>query len=72
MVCIMSILQQKEKSSSYLSFQTDLTADSQDYSEIISFIERIRNYQLPDTQVSKSYSLSLRSLRNDTLANSLN
>ena len=72
MVCIMSILQQKEKSSSFLPFQTDLTADSQDYSEIISFIERIRNYQLPDSQVSKSYSLSLRSLRNDTLANSLN
>jgi len=69
MVFNMSLLQQKEKSSSYLSFQSDLTADSEDYSEIISFIERIRNFQLPDTHQANFFSLTLRSLRNDTLAN---
>ena len=65
MVCIMSVLQPKIKKSLFLSFQTD----SEDYSEIVSFIERIRNFQLPETSQSQFFSLTLRSLRNDTLAN---
>ncbi len=65
MVCIMSVLQQKEKRSLFLSFQSDLTGDSEDYSEIISFIERIRNFQLPESAQSTVFSLSLRSLRGD-------
>ena len=74
MVTIMSLQIQKTKSSSFLSYQEGVLEESEQYSEIITFLERIRNFQLPDYFKSSSRSLSLYELRSEfsSLANNSN
>ena len=61
----MSIVIQKERSTSFIQMQTE----SQDYSEIISFLQQIRNFQIPADTHSSPFSITLLDLRNEALAN---
>ena len=61
----MSIVIQKEKTQCFIQMQ----AESQDYSEIISFLQQIRNYQIPSDTHSSPFSITLLDLRNEALAN---
>lgn len=66
MVLIMSLLIQKEQKQ---ILDTVLQHEVSEYSEIISFLERIKHFHIPLEIQSNHITLSLFDLRSDSLAN---
>ena len=64
----MSLQLQKSKSPSFTSFQEDITSDFHEYSEVISFLERIKQFEIPEYSEHSEDILSLFDLRSDNLS----